>query len=86
MAEQKHIATFKVYNKSIDKEIDATYEIEFSEYLGKYNLLRVTEFNIHGCGSYKTFSYETFAKALHQAWHLTCIQFGKENIIDWDCE
>lgn len=86
MAEQKHIATFKVYNKSIDKEIDDTYEIEFSEYLGKYNLRRVTEFNIHGCGSYETFSYETFAKALHQAWRLTCIQFGKENIIDWDCE
>lgn len=81
MTEQKHIATFKVYNKSIDKEINATYEIEFNDRLGKYNLHRVTEFNIHGCGS-----YETFAKALHQALHLSCLQFGKENIVDWDCE
>lgn len=81
MAEQKQIATFKVYNESIDKEMDATYEIEFNDRLGKYNLRRVTEFSIHGCGS-----YQTIAKALHYAWHLTCLQFGKENIIDWDCE
>lgn len=81
MAEQKQIATFKVYNRSIDKEINATYEIEFNKYLGKYNLHRVTESYIYDCGSYKT-----IAKALHKAWHLSCLQFGKENIIDWDCE
>jgi hypothetical protein len=81
MANQKHIATFKVYNKLIDKKMDATYEIEFNECTGKYIMHRVTESNIYGCGF-----YQTFEKAVHQAWHLTCLQFGKENIIDWDFE
>lgn len=81
MAEQKQIVTFKVYNKSIHKEMDVTYEIEFNDCSGKYKLYRVTEFSINGRGS-----YQTILKAFHFAWDLTCFQFGKENIIDWDCE
>ena len=88
MANQKHILTFKVYNESIDKEIDLTYTIDFNETIGKYILRKVNESNIRGGGFYQTICgfHQTFAKALHYAWHLSCLQFGKENIIDWDCE
>ena len=83
---EKHTMIFRAKNPITGNEQYAVYSIEFDENQNGYVIHRklVRELvpdEYHYCGC-----FPDLTKAFKQTWKLTCEAFGKENIVDWDCE